>query len=287
VLEEKSSTAGMAGLASQFGLDLGSISGGTGGFFSGENIGEIIKSSQVLEEVLLSPSNQNNITLADLFIRSSGMQTDKSWKGKLSNFTFLNARNELSQKAVYDTVLLVVIKRIREKHLQVERLNKKGSIYSVSFLSTDPVLASLITERLVAATAKLYIDIKTRNVTANITKMETKADSLRRLFGAKVSQAFSYQVLDPNEAFTSNKAATEVSVGDKSVLYGLYAEVMKNLELSRLMLVSQTPVIQVLDKPEQPLTDMRTPWGKKVAYTIIFLVVAYFFVALMAARSKP
>jgi hypothetical protein len=32
---------------------------------------------------------------------------------------------------------------------------------------------------------------------------------------------------------------------------------MKNLEISRMMLINQTPVIQLLDRPREPLVDTR------------------------------
>ena len=32
---------------------------------------------------------------------------------------------------------------------------------------------------------------------------------------------------------------------------------MKNLEISRMMLINQTPVIQLLDRPRDPLVDQR------------------------------
>jgi len=42
------------------------------------------------------------------------------------------------------------------------------------------------------------------------------------------------------------------------VIFELYAEVMKNLEISRMMLINQTPVIQLLDRPREPLVDTRS-----------------------------
>lgn len=286
VLEEKSPASGMAGIASQFGLDVSALTGGAGSFFSGENIGDIIKSSSVLEEVLLSPVPDEKFLLADLYVSSSGMKLERGWKDRLRDFQFSKVANQSDKQHIADTTLLVIIKRIREKNLGVERLNKKGSIYSVSFASSDPFLASLMTQRLVSSTAKLYVDIKTRNLTGNISKMEAKADSLRMLFGAKVSQAYSYQVLDANEAYNLNRAAAEVSSGDKTVLYGLYAEVMKNLEISRLMLVSQTPVIQILDKPAQPLTDSRTTLFQKLIYSTLLLSFGFVLLSLFSPRPK-
>ena len=68
VLEEKSGGGGgIAGIASQFGFDLGSLGGGSGNFFSGDNINDIIGSSTVMDEVLLSKVDSTT-TLADLYL---------------------------------------------------------------------------------------------------------------------------------------------------------------------------------------------------------------------------
>src|SRR5687767_7020092 len=52
ILEEKSmSNNGLAGLASQFGLNMGNLTGG-GSIFSGDNILDILTSKKVVQEVL-------------------------------------------------------------------------------------------------------------------------------------------------------------------------------------------------------------------------------------------
>jgi hypothetical protein len=43
------------------------------------------------------------------------------------------------------------------------------------------------------------------------------------------------------------------------VTYAIYTEVMKNLELSRMALANQTPVIQVLDVSKYPLQNHAAP----------------------------
>src|SRR5215204_1109500 len=55
ILEDKSSGGGngLAGLASQFGLNIASMNGG-GSIFSGDNILNILKSKNVVERVLLT-----------------------------------------------------------------------------------------------------------------------------------------------------------------------------------------------------------------------------------------
>jgi len=70
ILEEKSAGGGgLAGIASQVGLDLGSLGGGGSSVFTGDNILDIIKSRVIIEKVLLTPiAGNSKKTLADLYV---------------------------------------------------------------------------------------------------------------------------------------------------------------------------------------------------------------------------
>lgn len=289
VLEEKSSGGGgIAGLASQFGIDLGSLSAGANGFFSGENIDDILTSSTILEKVLLSPvdmSSPNSTTLGDIYIDASGMRRSMAWKDILNGFSFQEKTNNKAKTRLRDSILYVIMDKVIQKDLSVERSNKKGTIFQVQMRSSDPLFARTFTERLVDFTSSMYVDIKTRNITANIKKLEARADSLRGSFQSKSYRSYQTQVLDANEAFTFIKAAGEVSQRDKSVAFELYAEVTKNLEVSRMMLINQTPVIQVLDRPRETLSDNNLAGWKVI---MLFVVTGLFVGVIFALFSfKP
>lgn len=284
VLEEKSGgSSGIAGIASQFGFDLGSLGGGSGNFFSGENINDIIGSSTVMDEVLLSKVDSAR-TLADVYLDASGMRSGYGWKDKLKNFSFAEPIMSPEASQLRDTALMVIRDKIRDKSLMIDRTSKKGSIFNVQVKSSSPQFAKLFTERLVSVTSNMYIDIKTRNLSGNIRKLEKRADSLRQLFGSKSRESYSQQILDANEAFKLNLANTEISQRDKSVIFEIYAEVMKNLEVSRMLLINQMPVIQVLDSPKDPLVDIRMPLFKLLAIAFVLSMVVGILLASFSFR---
>lgn len=284
VLEEKSGGgSGIAGIASQFGFDLGSLGGGSGNFFSGENINDIIGSSTVMDEVLLSKVDGAK-TLADVYLDASGMRSAYGWKDKLKDFSFANPVISPEASQLRDTTLMVIREKIRDKSLMIDRTSKKGSIFSVQVKSSSPKFAKLFTERLVSVTSNMYIDIKTRNLSGNIRKLEKRADSLRQLFGSKSRESYSQQILDANEAFKLNLANTEISQRDKSVIFEIYAEVMKNLEVSRMLLINQMPVIQVLDSPKDPLVDIRMPLFKLLVIAFVLSMAVGILLASLSFR---
>ena len=75
IVEDKSGKGGggLSGLASQFGIDVGGLTGGGAGLFDGDNILEIIKSRSIIEKVLLTkmeePSSLKGQTIADYYIQ--------------------------------------------------------------------------------------------------------------------------------------------------------------------------------------------------------------------------
>lgn len=251
ILEEKSAGGGgLAGIASQVGLDLGSLGGGGSSVFTGDNILDIIKSRVIIEKVLLTPiAGNSRKTLADLYVEFSGLGERLP---KPVSFASLGAHS------VYqDSVLYVMYEQIAKKNVTVDRLNKKGSIFKIVTVSPDQVFSKNFAERLLKETTTYYVNVKTSSASANVKRLQARGDSLLRVLNAKSYNAASFQILDPNVAFKSMSVPAEVSSRDKSIVFSIYAEVTKNLEMSRIALVSQTPVIQLLDVPKYPLMDDR------------------------------
>jgi hypothetical protein len=257
ILEEKSAGGGgLAGIASQVGLDLGNLGGGGSSVFTGDNILDIIKSRMIIEKVLLTPIQGNSgKSLADLYLDFSGLGE------KLPvpvSFAIVSDSAVAPVHSVYqDSVLYVIYDQIAKKNVSVDRLNKKGSIFKIITVSQNQVFSKNFAERLLKETTTYYVNVKTSSALANVKRLQARGDSLLRVLNAKSYNAASFQILDPNVAFKSMSVPAEVSSRDKSIVFSIYAEVTKNLEMSRIALVSQTPVIQLLDVPKYPLMDDR------------------------------
>jgi len=269
ILEEKSATGGgLAGIASQVGLDLGSLGSGSS-LFTGDNILDIIKSRVIIEKVLLTPiSGNSGKTLADLYLEFSGM-------GEKLPAPVSFAIPSVAHTVYQDSVLYVMYDQIAKKNVSVDRLNKKGSIFKIVTVSQNQVFSKNFAERLLKETTTYYVNVKTSTAAANVKRLQARGDSLLRVLNAKSYNAASFQILDPNVAFKSMSVPAEVSSRDKSIVFSIYAEVTKNLEMSRIALVSQTPVIQLLDVPKYPLMDDRKSY--------LFLGLVGFIAGIFAA----
>jgi hypothetical protein len=282
ILEEKQSGLGNLGnLASQFGLDMGSLTGGSASLFAGDNILDILKSKKIIRNVLLSKvdssKGKNGEALADLFLDFRNWKRKWSSKEGLKDLNFKNYQPGVPLSLQQDSVLALIHEDILKNGLSAERLNKKGSIIKVLLTVANQHFAKLMTDRMIDESKIFYITIKTNTAQQNVDRLERKADSLLMLLNTKSFEAASAIALDPNPAFRTLAVPAELKTRDKSVLGALYAEVVKNLEISRFSLSQQTPVIQVLDKPEYPLVDQK----KSMAFLIVVFAFGGFVLTVL------
>lgn len=275
ILEEKQNgVGGLSGLASQFGLDVGS---GGGSLFAGDNILEILRSRNIIQQALLSKIDSgSNKKLIDLFIEFKGWKNKWSDNKRLHDINFFSVSSKTPSLSLQqDSILALVHKNLTEKSLSIERLVKKGSLIKVSVTLENDVFAKLLVERIIDDAKSMYVQIKTNNSNANVLRLEKKADSLLRLLNARSYQTAGSIVIDANPAVRTVAVPAEINQRDKVVLQTLYGEVVKNLELSRITLMQQTPVIEILDAPTYPLIDK----SKKLPFFLFSAILAGILVA--------
>jgi len=296
IVEDKSGKGGggLSGLASQFGIDVGGLTGGGAGLFDGDNILEIIKSRAIIEKVLLTkmeePSSSKGQTIADYYIQINDLASafeSKNINVKSLNFAGLTegAKHTVQQ----DSILYILFSRIN-KDISVEKKNKKSTIITLEVVSGDQVFSKIFAEELLKQTSDLYIDIKTGNLSRSINKIQQKADSLQNSLTGIYQKSFQAEnatkLYNVNSSLRINTSQTEIAARDKTVSSTLYGEVVKNLETLKLSLINQTPVIQVLDTPKFPLFDQRTPARYSLMIGFAIGLVLSFFYALYKYTSN-
>lgn len=268
ILEEKTAGGGLAGLASQFGIDVSSISGNNS-IFAGDNIIDIISSRNIVEKVLLSkadPANpKDSARLIDWYIAGEKLK-EKKWSS-VDGIESINFFDYKEGNRLRDSLLREVYKLVATKNLLVDRLNKKGTIIQVTGTGRTESFPKLFVERVVNETILYYVEIKTSVANQNIARLERRADSILQILNAKSYQTATQQILDANMAFKSAAVPSELSQREKTLNYAIYTEITKNLEASRMSLSSQTPVINLLDMPKYPLEDNRVGWNKLLLLT--------------------
>ncbi|ASZ10688.1 lipopolysaccharide biosynthesis protein [Chitinophaga pendula] len=254
VLEEsKNSPLGAyAGIASQFGIDLG----GTGsGVFAGDNILEFLKSRLMVEKTLLSPVKVDGqqISLIELYIRTYKLRD--RWKKfpSLAQLSYPIDKDRSSFSLQQDSILYDLYNVITKANLKVAKPDKKLSFISVKCVSRNELFSKIFTERLVSEATDFYVKTKTQRSKKNVDMLQHKADSLEALLNRKTYSAAATQDLNFNPARRVATVGTEVASRDKLMLQTVYAEVVKNLEVSRVAMAQEAPIIQIVDTPIMPL----------------------------------
>ena len=289
VLEDGSKSGGLAayaGIASQLGVNLGG--GGSVGVFSTDNILGFLKTRLMVENALLSPVDIDGkvISLADFYVDISGMREkwrkDPKTKGKDYHFPpSIDQREKFSREE--DSVLASLYNQIVNKELTVNKPDKKTSFISVKTTSTNELFAQIFTERLVKVATDFYIATKTQRSSNNVKILQAKADSILKLMNEKTYSAAINRDLNQNPVRQIATVNTELVTRDKTVLQTIYATVVQNLELSKLSMAQEMPIIQIVDRPIMPLK--REGIGKLTA-TIIGGFIASFLAVIFLILRK-
>jgi len=258
VLEDgKSSTlSGLGGLASQFGLDLGG--GSSVGVFSGDNILEFLKSRLMVEKTLLSTVQVGNkkTNLISLYITSSKLKFPKIPPARLAKF-FPLEYNRATFSREEDSVLDVTYQTIIKSNLTVAKPDKKTGFINVKCISKNEYFSKLFIETLVREATDFYVQTKTKRSKVNVDMLQQKADSLEALLNKRTYSAAMSQDINLNPVRRVASVGTEVINRDKMILQTVYGEVLKNLELSKMSMAQETPVIQIIDGPILPLQKQK------------------------------
>ncbi len=248
-----SKIGGLASLGSQFGIDLGSMSGSSNSIFSGDNIFDIFKTKTIVKNVLLTTySNHSNKkrTLADQYVKMYPSVIKKSIFGKKDTIDYNKYSIDQSNKQ-NNSILSKIQQKIIATNLTIERLNKKGSIIQVKVLSNDEDFSLIFNQRLIESVKSFYLNINNTNTKNTLIGLQNKADSLQKLLFQKSLQ--SAGLFNANSGLKTYSANEEISQKDKTVAFALYAEVIKNIELTKITQSQQTPIFQIIDSPQLPL----------------------------------
>ena len=256
--DEKSGGGGLGGalgLASQFGFDLGG--GGGGGIFAGDNLLELMKSRSMVQKALLSPVSvqEKSQSLADYFISFREMRDNWENKPQLADLNYAVNPDVSKFNRAQDSILMEIHAEIIKNFLTVAKIDKKLSILKVSVQTEDEIFSKAFTEALVREVSQFYVETKTKKSAANVAILQHQTDSVRNQLNRAISGVAQSNDDVPNLNATRQilRSSGQQKQIDVEANTAILTELVKNLELSKLSLRKETPLIQVIDKPILPL----------------------------------
>ena len=263
-----------AGIAAQFGIDLGQSGGG---IFEGDNLLELFKSRKLVIKTLLSPSDigSNNNLLIDDYLWNNGL--DKKLKNYSSTKNYFQDYNTQEVNREKDSILNSVYKLIYQSQLKVEKKDKKTGIINLEFIDQNENFAKRFIEQLSNNVIKFYSDYKTKKSNESLMFLQNQADSLKNLLNSSISSeaATSDLNINPNKQILrvgSIKKRIDVSANTQ-----LYSEVLKQSAIAKITLLRETPLIQIIDVPMFPLD--KVGFGKGLT-AILFAMVGFIFIVI-------
>lgn len=274
------------GLASQFGIDLGGV-GGAGGEFSGDNLLELMRSRSMVEKALLTTIkiNGKNETLADFYIDFSKLR--EAWENKpdLANIHFLPGADRSKFTLTQDSVLGIFHKSLINNNLSVGKLDKKLSIISLKVNSINELFSKNFAEALASVVSDFYIQTKTKKSAKNVAVLQRQTDSVRRELNAAISGVASSidAAPNPNPSMQTLRVGSQRRQVDVTANTAILGELVKNLEISKMSLLQETPLIQVIDKPILPLEKDRV---SKLKGLVVGAVLAGFLTVLFLTIKR-
>jgi hypothetical protein len=270
---------GALGLASSFGIDLG---GGGGGAFAASNLTVLMKSRLLVEKALLNPIiiNEKAMSLADYYIQFNNLRNKWNSNPKLKNISFPISAKRTEFSLQQDSILGVLYnKLISKENLLIQQKDKKVSILSIEVNSEDEFFSKSFCENLAIETSNFYIESKSKKAKLNVNVLQKQADSVKQeLSGAisGVAQEADY-VYNLNPAYNIKGAPSKKRQVDVQANTAVLTQIVIQLELAKINLRKETPLIQIIDKPILPLEKAKLG---KLKSLIIGSLVAFFIVVL-------
>ena len=281
--EKGGGMSGALGLASSFGIDLGSSGGGA---FSGSNLNELFKSRSMVEQTLMQPvlDEKDTISLAELYIRTKEWR--KGWnekvKLKLIQFPPLTKRKYFTRE--HDSIMGKMYEDLSKTSLTVAQKDKKVSIISIDVKSENESFAKAFSETLAKQVSDFYVDTKSKKARMNMAILQKQTDSIRAELNAAINGVAiaNDNTFMLNPALNVNRAPSAKRQVDVQANTAILTELVKQTELAKVTLRKETPLIQIIDSPILPLPKEK--FGKAKGILIGGIIVGLFSVFVLILR---
>ncbi len=261
--------SGALGLASSFGIDLSGANGG--GAFAASNLTELMKSRLIVEKVLLSKVDIKGKTMAlvEYYIQINNLR--KAWdkNPSLKNIEFLPGDDRSKYTLQQDSILQKIHQSLIDKdHLSIMQKDKKVSILSIEVTSEDEQFSKIFCESIAKETSELYVETKSKKARLSAEVLQKQVDSVRSELNFAITGVAAEvdNVYNLNPAFNIKSAPSKKKQIDVQANTAILTNLVVQLELAKITLRKETPLIQLIDKPMLPLTKKK--FGKLKALLI-------------------
>lgn len=268
-----------AGIASAMGVDFG---GTGGGIFQGDNILELYRSRKMIESALMTDVSDSlgGQVISLYFIEKGKIEVWKKVNPELLDIDFKKGKQKsefLQRKR--DSIITSIVDDINKNYLSVTKPDKKLSIIKVNVKSENERFSLQFNEALVKEVNEFYVQTKTKKSTDNINILQSKADSVRAIMNGAISTAA--VVIDNTPNLNPTRQASRIIPTQRAQFSAetnkaILEQIVKNLEMAKMSLLKEAPLLQVVDRPVYPLFIDKL---SKLKTALFFAILFCFFTA--------
>ncbi len=266
---EGSNLSALSGMANMIGIDMG---GSATSSFNQQNIIELLKSRKIIERTLNNTCKIEGKSdlLLNHYIRINNLITDSSTINLSSNY-------------YNDSITSIVWFRIIDRDMEILFQNDEANILNLSFESLNAELAKNFTEIVIDEMSEMYIDYQTEKSRNTLNNLYNRSDSIFK--DLRTSERNFAKVKDNNmRVMTASGRLEELQyMREVEILQAVYLELRKNIELSHMSVLNETPLIQIVDKPVLPLENINR---SNLFWIVIFTFLGVFTICFIIILRK-
>ncbi len=244
-------------------LGMGSLSMNA---FSGDNVLELLKSRNMVENTLLSPCEYQGDTITYMeyaLICDSVREMCAEGKIKPSDedqisicdISFPYGQDRKTFSRIQDSIIMAVASGMIKDNITAVRRDKKLSYMEYQFVYPNEEFAMKFSATHLKSVTDFYVETKTGLSRKNLESFQHRADSVRRELDKTIAKSSAFYDGHRNASGSFVSAQLKKYEIDIQVLTSTYQEIEKNIKVLELDLARETPLIQIIDKPFYPLPN--------------------------------
>jgi hypothetical protein len=254
---------GLSTLSAQLGLE----AQGGGQYY---NISELVNSRNLSRKIVRYPSN------------STKQKFFPDWI--IEDFSNRNKNKESKIKKLSEEEKVINAAQILTSSVKI--VTEKTGFTAIKVETADPELSLRLNECVLTGLSDFYISTKTEKARADLDKIGTLRDSLKKELNAIELSLLNFG--ERNKYLVSETAklpAIQLQLLKEEVA-AYYRSATESYQNAKFMLVNQSPIFQVLDKPQTPVTIIAPNWKKSALIGAVIGLFIGLFIALRKVIGK-
>tara|TARA_B100000927_G_C16469522_1_gene471001 strand:- start:2348 stop:3397 length:1050 start_codon:yes stop_codon:yes gene_type:complete len=268
------SSSALSGFASQLGFDFGGIESST---FSNNNILQLLKSRVVVENTLMQSAivNGKEDLLIEHYLNINELKNDWNENNVLKDFSFHNKNSR-----VHDSIKGLIWSNIVEDDLVIDLLVDDATIIKMSYNGSNEDFSIKFVNTLIQEMSKMYVQNRTARANNTLNFLQNRADSVARELDLAEQNLARVKDINTRIIKASGRLKEIQLLRDVEVLQAMYIEIIKNLEISKVTLLNQIPIINIIDRPKAPIhkNQKSTKTTVIIAFILGICISIFYFV---------